>query len=163
MPPLVSVIVPNYNHAPYLAQRIDSVLAQTCQEFELILLDDCSPDASREVMERYRDHPKVAQIVHNAHNSGSTFKQWDKGIALARGDYVWIAESDDWSEPTQLQVLLDGMRRDPDCVLSYCQTYVVNDEGGINWQSRHRALSELVDGASYIREFLATNSIYNAS
>ena len=163
MPPLVSVIVPNYNHAPYLAQRIDSVLAQTCQDFELVLLDDCSTDASREVMERYRGHPKVAQVVFNDANSGSTFKQWDKGIALARGEYVWIAESDDWSEPTQLQALLDGMQRDAACVLSYCQTYFVGPEGAINWQSRHRALSEIVDGADYIRQYLATTSIYNAS
>ena len=122
MSPQVSVIVPNYNHAQYLVQRIDSVLAQTCQDFELILLDDCSPDHSREVLERYREHPKVAHIVYNEANSGSTFKQWDKGIALARGEYIWIAESDDWCEPTLLETLLDGIHRDKDCVLSYCQT-----------------------------------------
>lgn len=163
MPPLVSIIVPNYNHAPFLARRIDSILAQTCQDFELILLDDCSTDASREVLARYRDHPKVAHCVFNDANSGSTFRQWDRGVALARGAYVWIAESDDWSEPTQLQVLLDGIQGDPDCVLSYCQTYFVAPDGTINWQSRHRALSELVDGKAFIRDYMASTSIYNAS
>ena len=163
MGPLVSVIVPNYNHAPYLAERIDSVLAQTCRDFELILLDDCSTDGSREVMERYRGHPKVSHVVHNEHNSGSTFVQWDKGVALAHGQYVWIAESDDWSEPTQLETMLRGIQSDPACVLSYCQTYFVAPDGGINWQSQHRALSELVDGDAYIRQYLASTSIYNAS
>lgn len=56
--PTVSVIVPNYCHAPYLEQRIESILQQTFQDFELILLDDCSTDGSREILERYRNHPK---------------------------------------------------------------------------------------------------------
>ncbi|MCI4568533.1 glycosyltransferase family 2 protein [Lysobacter sp. CFH 32150] len=163
MSPQVSVIVPNYNHAQYLVQRIESVLAQTCQDFELILLDDCSPDNSREVLERYRTHPRVAHIVYNEANSGSTFKQWDKGIALARGEYIWIAESDDWCEPTLLETLLDGIHRDQDCVLSYCQTYFINPQDGINWQSQHRALSEVVDGPDFIRQYLVSTSIYNAS
>ena len=61
--PTVSVIVPNYNHAPYLKQRIDSILGQTYQDFELILLDDCSTDGSREVLEQYRSDPLLAQSL----------------------------------------------------------------------------------------------------
>ena len=62
--PTVSVIVPNYCHAPYLEQRIESILQQTFQDFELILLDDCSTDGSREILERYRNHPKVSGIFY---------------------------------------------------------------------------------------------------
>ena len=163
MTPQVSILVPNYNHAAYLPQRIDSLLAQTCQDFELILLDDCSTDASVEVLERYRSHPRVTQVVANPSNSGSTFLQWDKGVALARGDYIWIAESDDWSEPTQLQVMLDGIKAEPDCVLSYCQTYFIGEGGRINWQSRHGQLSEVIDGAQWVRDYMAPTSLYNAS
>jgi len=159
----VSVVIPNYNHAPYLSQRIESVLAQTCQDFEIILLDDCSTDDSRTVLERFRGHSKVAHVVFNEANSGSTFKQWERGIALAQGDYIWIAESDDWCEPTLLETLLDGIRSDPGCVLSYCQTYFIGDAGRINWQSRHDSLSELVDGQAFIRDYLTSVSIYNAS
>ena len=57
--PKVSVIVPNYNHAPYLKQRIESILNQTFQDFELILLDDYSSDNSREVISDYSSHSKV--------------------------------------------------------------------------------------------------------
>ena len=78
--PLVSVIVPNYNHAPYLRERIDSILNQTFQDFELILLDDCSPDNSREIINSYKDNPHVSHIVLNEENSGNTFVQWDLGV-----------------------------------------------------------------------------------
>ena len=62
MPPKVSVIVPSYNHARFLRQRIDTVLAQSMQDFELILLDDCSTDDSQRIVEDYRHHPKTAAV-----------------------------------------------------------------------------------------------------
>ena len=96
--PLVSVIVPNYNHAQYLEKRIDTVLNQTYQNIEVIILDDKSKDNSIEVIEQYRNHPKVAQIILNEQNTGSPFKQWDKGISAANGELIWIAESDYYNE-----------------------------------------------------------------
>lgn len=70
--PKVSVIIPNYNHSSYLKERIDSILNQTFQNFEVIILDDCSTDNSKEIIELYRDHTKVSHIVYNEKNSGST-------------------------------------------------------------------------------------------
>ena len=81
--PLVSIIIPNYNHAQYLEKRIDTVLNQTYQNIEVIILDDQSTDNSLEVIKKYRNHPKIAQIVVNERNTGNPFKQWDKGIRLA--------------------------------------------------------------------------------
>src|SRR6266576_4746622 len=92
--PNVSVVVPNYNHARFLRQRIDSVLGQTYQDFEVILLDDCSTDQSRSIIGEYQNDPRV-RVELNKRNSGSTFKQWNKGVWLVRGEYVWIVESDD--------------------------------------------------------------------
>ena len=60
--PKVSVIIPNFNHAKYLKERIESVLYQTYQDFEVILMDDCSTDDSRKVLDQYRSHPKVTQL-----------------------------------------------------------------------------------------------------
>src|ERR1700712_406276 len=99
MAPKVSVIVPNYNHMLYLKQRIDSILAQTYRDFEVILLDDASVDGSVKILEHYRYNLKVKHIVLNTQNSGSTFAQWEKGLQLAQGDWVWIAESDDYADP----------------------------------------------------------------
>ena len=160
---MVSVIIPNYNHAVYLKQRIDSVLNQTYQHFELIILDDCSADNSREVIESYRTHPKVSHIIFNEVNSGSTFKQWKKGIELAKGEYIWIAESDDWCETTLLDTLVAGMEQNPSCVLGYVQTYVVNGDK-IERTSTHNKMSECVNGKNYIFKYLiAECTIWNAS
>lgn len=106
--PYVSVIIPNYNHARYLDQRIQSVLNQTYQNFEVIILDDKSTDNSLEVIAKYKEDPHISQIVVNEQNSGSTFKQWDKGIHLAQGNLIWIAESDDWCELNLLEELVKG-------------------------------------------------------
>lgn len=91
----VSVIIPNYNHAAFLQERIDSVLSQTYPPAEIIILDDCSTDESRSVIDQYRQNPLVSNVVYNQTNSGSPFAQWKKGIELAKHDWIWIAESDD--------------------------------------------------------------------
>ena len=77
---VVSVIVPNYNHSTYIKERIESILKQTYDSYELILLDDCSSDDSRDILLQYKDNPHVSHLVFNEENSGSPFKQWDKGI-----------------------------------------------------------------------------------
>lgn len=162
--PEVSVLIPNYNHAAYLKERIDSVLNQTFQDFEVIILDDCSPDNSRDVIEQYRNHPKVSQIVLNETNSGTTFKQWEKGINLAQGKYIWIAESDDWCEITLLDTLVRALKANNNCVLAYVQSYIVYNNNEINWISRTKFLGEYVNGQVYIKEhLLKKNSVFNAS
>jgi glycosyltransferase involved in cell wall biosynthesis len=86
--PLISVIVPNYNHEKYLKQRLESVFNQTYVNFEVILLDDFSTDSSTNILSEYAKNPKVSHCVFNETNSGNTFVQWNKGIALAKGDYI---------------------------------------------------------------------------
>lgn len=83
--PKCSVIIPNYNHADYLEQRITSILLQTFTDYELIILDDCSEDESLAIIEKYKHHSKVSQVITNDNNSGSPFLQWTKGITLATG------------------------------------------------------------------------------
>lgn len=125
--PLVSVIVPNYNHAPYLAARLDSILAQTYPNFELIILDDRSRDTSAEVIGRYAQHPRVSHVILNTENSGSTFKQWNKGFGLAQGKYVWLAESDDYADKSFLRVLVGRMEADASLGLAYCDSWDVDE------------------------------------
>ena len=125
--PEVSVIIPNYNHAAFLKQRIDSVLEQTFQDFELIILDDLSTDNSKSIIESYRGHPKISHIIFNTENSGSTFKQWKKGFLLATGKYIWLAESDDYADKEFLETLMKPFFQNDDLVLSYSQSLVVNE------------------------------------
>ncbi len=109
--PLVSIILPNFNHAPFLQKRLDSIFNQTWQNFELILLDDCSTDSSLKTLEKYKNHPNVSHFIVNDKNSGSPFKQWEKGISLAKGDYIWIAESDDFCELNFLESQLTHLKQ----------------------------------------------------
>ncbi|MCB0455996.1 MAG: glycosyltransferase family 2 protein, partial [Aequorivita sp.] len=127
MGPKVSVIIPNYNHAAFLEQRLQTVLQQTFQDFEVILLDDASTDGSQEILESYRNHPKVAHLIINSNNSGSPFKQWQKGIDLAKGEYIWIAESDDYCELNFLESLLGQMKKDTG--IYYSQTIDIDESG----------------------------------
>lgn len=162
--PTVSVIVPNYNHAAFLKQRIDSILRQTYQDFELILLDDCSTDGSREVMEKYRNDPHVSHIVYGESNSGSAFRQWDKGISLATGEWIWVAESDDYAEPTFLERLMSEAAHIPDCVLAYSATFWVDQQGNKLWETPHSDKVNIYSGTDFIRQKLAVcNSIANVS
>ena len=170
--PTVSVIIPNYNHASFLKQRINSVLHQTFQDFEIIILDDCSTDNSKEIIEDYRLYPKVKHITYNKANSSSTFKQWEKGINLATGELIWIAESDDVVEPTFLEKLVTLAAQNSNIVLAYCATEFIDEKGkslGLNnwaaaldpvrWQNVY-----INDGKDEIEQFLHyRNTIPNAS
>lgn len=165
--PKVSVIIPNYNHAAYLQERLESVLAQTYRDFEVIILDDCSTDGSKDVIEKYRDNPKVSRIVYNEHNSGSSFMQWDKGIGLAEGELIWIAESDDSADPKLLETLVAEFDRNSKCVLSFCGAMLTDAKG--NATGLHPFHSKLgtsfsMDGLAFVKRMLGrANYVVNAS
>ncbi|MDP9042659.1 MAG: glycosyltransferase family 2 protein [Bacteroidota bacterium] len=131
----VTVIVPNYNHAKYLRARMDSILNQTFQDFEVIILDDCSTDNSRKIIDSYRSHPKVSHVVYNKTNSGSPFVQWNKGVSLARGSLIWIAESDDYSKLNFLEETVAKMKAHPSVGLVYTQSLELDEITGSEYTS----------------------------
>src|SRR5690554_496615 len=106
MKTLTSIILPNYNHGLFLKNRLDSIFNQTHQDFEVIILDDASTDNSLSILNKYKNHPKVSHFIINKENSGSPFKQWKKGLSLAIGDCIWIAESDDFCDLNFLETQL---------------------------------------------------------
>ncbi|TCK07249.1 glycosyltransferase [Marinobacterium mangrovicola] len=103
--PSVSVIVPFYNHEKFIEERLDSILAQPIKDIEIIALDDCSTDNTVAKVHPYELDGRVT-LIENEANSGSPFKQWEKGIRLAQGDVIWIAEGDDTCDPNFIQTLL---------------------------------------------------------
>lgn len=129
IPKKVSVIIPNYNHETFLKQRIDSVLNQTFRDFEVIILDDSSTDNSKEVISTFASNPHVSHIVYNEQNSGSTFFQWKKGIDLAAGKYIWIAESDDIADINFLIRLVSVLESNNKIGISYCNSQIINSSG----------------------------------
>lgn len=150
--PKISVVIPNYNHGPFLKQRIDSVLNQTLGDFELIILDDCSSDNSREIIKKYAANDKRIHFYFNETNSGSTFKQWKKGIELAKGEYIWIAESDDWCESSFLEVVMEKFFVFPNVGLVYCQSWKIDEHDQIlgSWKE----WTDVVDKAHWNEDFM---------
>ena len=126
--PAMSVIVPVYNHAPFLRQRLESIFQQTFQDLEVILLDDGSTDGSITILQEYASRPNVRLEV-NTHNRG-VFAQWLKGLDLAAADLIWIAEDDDFCDPDFLETLLPFFD-DPDTRLAYCNSHAVDAEGNV--------------------------------
>ena len=105
--PKISIIVPNFNHGLYLRDRLDSIYTQSYSNFEVILLDDCSSDDSIKILTEYSNrYAEKTRTDFNSENSGGVFHQWKKGLSLASGDFVWIAESDDNCSPNFLEEML---------------------------------------------------------
>ncbi|MBC7490505.1 MAG: glycoside hydrolase family 99-like domain-containing protein [Glaciimonas sp.] len=170
----VSVVVPNYNYARFLVDRIRTIEKQIFPIYELIILDDCSTDDSAQVIKEIIQNSALdIKFVRNDTNSGSVFAQWQKGVELATGDLVWIAEADDLSEPNFLSDVLRGFDN-PDVVLSYCESKQISFDGKVlcdNYLdyvadiSRERWLRSYVsDGPNQIADALSVkNTIPNVS
>lgn len=140
----ISVVVPNYNYARFLYQRIYSILYQNVKINELIILDDCSSDNSRDVIDDIYDnlHSIISmKKVYNDTNSGSPFKQWSKGFSLAKSEYVWISEADDYSSKDFLKEVVKPMIVDKEVVLSYCDTSYIDVDGVVV----NKSVKSLVD------------------
>ncbi len=174
IPKKISIIVPSYNYGHFLEARLKSIEIQTYPIFELILLDDASTDNSLEIAKSFQQRTSLnMEIISNTKNSGSVFRQWIKGIEMAEGDYIWIAEADDLSESNFLTEAMKGFD-DPDVVLSYTMSKVINQEGNIV-QKHYRTGTDDIDSnrwkADYVQEgekeiadtFVIKNIIPNAS
>ena len=127
----MSAIVPNYNYARYLQDRLETVTAQTLPLYELIVLDDCSSDNSLHMIQEFLTQCDVpCRLEINERNSGSVFRQWQKGAVMARGDLVWIAEADDLAEPEFLERLILFFEN-PEVVLAYSQSKQIDENDNL--------------------------------
>jgi len=127
----ISVIIPNYNYEQYVEQRIDSIIKQAYHPDEIIFLDDCSTDNSVVIAEnKLRESGVPYQIILNEENEG-VYRQWLKGIQLARNELIWIAEADDFSDPNFLKSLVSYFNSDDNLGLAYAQSKIVDDSGNV--------------------------------
>lgn len=170
----VSVVVPNYNYERYIRQRLETIIKQTYPIYELIVLDDASSDKSVDtIMNFIKTSELSCHLAINEKNSGSVFKQWHKGIQLARGDLVWIAEADDICKPQFLQRVAEGMEK-TGAILGFTDSWQIDEDGNYLGDSYKLYVNEDAPGAfdhSFVmegREFLANylgikNVILNVS
>ncbi len=177
----ISVIVPNYNYERFLKERIDSILLQTVPIYELILLDDASSDGSvsylnkkiEEIKEQY-PHIKIKTAFNEKNSGGCVFAQWQKGLSLATGDYIWIAEADDSSNTLFLEKAMEFFHKDKDVVLFYTESKRIDGDDNItasncqDWCDIFKTgrwnEDYINDGVSEIKNYLSNNNtILNVS
>ena len=161
---LVSIIVPSYNHASFLRERLHSIFNQTYCNYEVIILDDASTDNSLEIAKEFESNPKLRVISSNSINSGSVFRQWQKGIELALGEYIWIAESDDYCELEFLETVMQIFESNSNLALVYSGSKAINKEGAVLWNSPLTNRTEFYQGDQFIQQkMIFGNSVFNAS
>ncbi len=117
----VSVIIPVYNVKPYLARCIESVLHQSFEDFELILVDDGSEDGSSEICDEYADRWEKITVIHQT-NMGAGLAR-NRGLEAAGGRYIVFCDSDDYLGPDLLKNLYEAVTRNAaDCAVAGCTT-----------------------------------------
>lgn len=128
--PLIFVLIPSYNHGPFLAQRIRSVLEQSFSNLVVRIIDDCSTDQTETVVESFADERLTFR--RRSVNSGSPFTAWREILEdpqFQASHYVWIAESDDFSDTCFLERALAAFSDAPDAALYYCHSWKVDPKG----------------------------------
>lgn len=151
---LVSIVIPNYNYANYLQERFQSILNQTYRNYEIIFLDDASTDDSANmVKEQFGQF--ITHFEVNTINTGNPFTQWNRGVRLSRGQYLWIAEADDTCTPDFLERMLDAMRSNPAIGLTYCNTTPINVAGEVIDTSYYHHYVLDLDSSRWFRDFEA--------
>ena len=125
--PRVSVIIPCYNHERFVARAVDSVLAQTYQDFEIVITDDASTDRSAEVLRAYADRdPRITLFVNRFNYETHSVNNC---IQHARGDYIAVLHSDDEFLPTKLEKQVSFLDQHPDVAAVFALPHIVNEQG----------------------------------
>lgn len=107
--PKVSIIVPVYKTEKYLYRCVDSILAQTFNDWECILVDDGSPDGSGEICDEYAQKDARIRVIHKENGGPSSARNY--GLDVAKAEYVWFVDSDDWIELDSLSIMYDIMEK----------------------------------------------------
>lgn len=130
MNPLVSVVIANYNSEKYIQSAIQSILNQTYQNFELIIIDDCSTDGSLSLIKTIANKDSRIRVIEQHENKGVTFTR-QNGLQNANGKYVAILDADDIALPTRLEEQVSVLEKLLDVVLVTSHYKVINERGKV--------------------------------
>ncbi|RFU61297.1 glycosyltransferase family 2 protein [Peribacillus glennii] len=122
--PKVSVVIPTYNRGEFTIHAVESVLAQTYKDYEIIVVDDGSTDHTEELLERYKDRLRYVK----QENQGPSAAR-NTGVRLAEGEYIAFCDSDDRFLPEKLEKQMEFIERNPECKFLYTWYYNVNNQG----------------------------------
>jgi glycosyltransferase involved in cell wall biosynthesis len=150
-PGLVSIVVASYNHARFLEQRIESLINQTYQNIEILVIDDCSPDNSVEILRRYESHPKVKLIIREKNGGWITVS--NQGIEISSGEYVIFANCDDDCDPQMIERLVESISCNPTAGIAFCRSLMVDESDrvlGDDFEIRERSFRSMCATDTFI-------------
>jgi glycosyltransferase involved in cell wall biosynthesis len=164
--PLISIIIPIYNGEKYLRECIDSIVSQTWENWELLLIDDGSTDSSAAICDEYAKNDKRIIAVHK--QNGGQASARNNGIAMAKGDYVTFVDADDWLEADTYEKMMAVIQSNSAEVVicGYIEEYStrkkeVNNDGELKCFEAHEALKMLLEGkiGSYLWSMLFRRNV----
>ncbi len=124
--PEISVIVPVYKVEPYLDRCVQSILRQTFRAFELILVDDGSPDGCPAMCDAWAKQDRRIRVLHKENGGLSSAR--NAGLAVATGRYISFVDSDDWIEPQMLEYLWNLLQAHPEAQIAQCEAIISKDQ-----------------------------------
>lgn len=125
---IVSVVIPSYNNDKYLSECIESVLAQSFSDLEIIIVDGCSSDNSQKIIMEYFNKDSRIKFRFQEKNYGVS-KARNEGIAISKGEFIAILDSDDIMAPTRVEELYNALRINADCALAHTDVLIIDAEG----------------------------------
>lgn len=159
--PFLSITILNYNYAHYLPQCLDSILAQTMRDFEIILINDTSTDDSLEVIEPYLADPRI-RFVNHEKNKGFVYSLIE-GCELSHGKYISVISADDYVlESTAFEAARRVVEANPDVVLCYSAWYEVDGKNQVIYERRSAEHDYVADGVDELRRLLHSSSILHS-
>jgi glycosyltransferase involved in cell wall biosynthesis len=160
-PPTASFIVLCYKLAHLLPECVDSILSQTYTDFEVLIMDDCSPDRTAEVAKSFQD-PRVKHI-RNDKNLGLLGNQ-NEGVRLSRCKYVWIISADDYlRRPYILQRYVDLMEKHPNVGYAFCPGIIVENGQETGVQGSYGKRDRIVSGHVFLKTLVGGSMVIAAS
>ncbi|MBF0328447.1 MAG: glycosyltransferase family 2 protein [Nitrospirae bacterium] len=128
MKPLVSIVTPMFNAEPYIAETIESVLSQTYENWEMIIVDNCSSDKSRNIVREYASKDDRIRLIELEFNSGGPARPRNIGLGNARGEYIAFIDSDDLWLKEKIEKQINFMTNNENIRLLYSQAFIMHDE-----------------------------------
>lgn len=120
-----SLVVASYNHANFLSRRMDSLIGQTYEDVDILVIDDKSPDTSVEILRRYESHSRVRLVLRE--ENGGWVAVSNQGVDMSCGEYVLFANCDDDCDPRMVERLVDALQRHPTAGIAFCRSWMVDE------------------------------------
>ena len=159
MTPRLSVCIPAYNNSPYIKDTIEAVLKQDVEDFELVIVDDCSKDDTVNIIESIND-PRI-RLIRNEKNLGMT-GNWNKCISSAEGEYIKLICADDILYEGSLRKELQALKDNPEVNLVMSDTLLIDMDGKKVGSFKRWHVKGAMDGKKLAKISLLFNNFFGA-